>query len=92
MKSQFDLDESLELVKQGARIDGKDGILVPLIKQLTEAALEAEIESKWGQKYPIVIQSWRNKWEHLSAYFKYSEDIRRMIYTTNIIESVDNFI
>jgi len=39
------MDEALKLVKQGARIDGKDGVLAPLIKQLTEAALEAEIES-----------------------------------------------
>ena len=35
-----------------------------------------------------MIQSWKNKWENLSAYFKYPEDIRRIIYTTNIIESV----
>ena len=35
-----------------------------------------------------MIQSWRNKWENLSCYFKYPEDIRRIIYTTNIIESV----
>ena len=52
-----------------------------------EAALE-ELESVWGQKYPIVIKSWRSKWEHLSAYFKYPEDIRRIIYTTNSIEAV----
>jgi putative transposase len=45
MKQQFNMDEALELVKQGARIDGKDGVLAPLIKQLTEAVLEAEIES-----------------------------------------------
>jgi len=44
MKQQFNMDEALELVKQGARIDGKDGVLAPLIKQLTEAVLEAEIE------------------------------------------------
>ena len=55
-----------------------------------EAAEEAliQLEDKWGKKYPIVIQSWKNKWENLSAYFKYPEDIRRIIYTTNIIESV----
>lgn len=55
-----------------------------------EAAEEAliQLEDKWGKKYPIVIKSWRNKWEHLSAYFKYPEEIRRIIYTTNIIESV----
>ncbi len=52
-----------------------------------EAALD-ELESVWGEKYPIVIKSWRSKWEHLSAYFKYPEDIRRIIYTTNSIEAV----
>jgi transposase-like protein len=58
---------------------------------VSKEAAEMEIynlESKWGKKYPIVIQSWKNKWENLSAYFKYPEDIRRIIYTTNIIESV----
>ena len=54
---------------------------------------EAEIEldkpeEKWGQKYPIVFDSWRNKWDNLSNYFKYADPIRRVIYTTNIIESV----
>ena len=52
-----------------------------------EAALD-ELESLWGEKYPIVIKSWRTKWEHLSAYFKYPEDIRRIIYTTNSIVAV----
>lgn len=52
-----------------------------------EAALD-ELESIWGEKYPIVIKSWRTKWEHLSAYFKYPKDIRRIIYTTNSIEAV----
>ena len=47
-----------------------------------------KLEEKWGKKYPIVFQSWKNKWDNLSVYFKYPEDIRRVIYTTNIIESV----
>ena len=45
-----------------------------------------ELDEKWGDKYPIVIKSWRTNWEKLTAYFKYSEGIRKMIYTTNIIE------
>ena len=56
-------------------------------KEAAEAELD-RLEEKWGAKYPIVIQSWRNKWENLSNYFKYPEDIRRIVYTTNIIESV----
>ena len=56
-------------------------------KEAAETELD-RLEEKWGSKYPIVIQSWRNKWSNLSNYFKYPADIRRIIYTTNIIESV----
>ena len=56
-------------------------------KDLAEDEL-LKLEEKWGKKYPIVFQSWRNKWENLTVYFQYPEDIRRVIYTTNIIESV----
>ncbi|CAM3689384.1 Transposase, Mutator family [Vibrio aerogenes CECT 7868] len=56
-------------------------------RNATELALD-ELEAKWGKQYPVVIQSWRNKWEHLSAYFSYPEQIRRVIYTTNAVEAV----
>jgi transposase-like protein len=56
-------------------------------KEEAEAALD-KLEEKWGKKYPIVFDSWYNNWENLSNYFKYPADIRRIIYTTNIIESV----
>jgi putative transposase len=58
-----------------------------LNKEQAENELD-NLEEKWGNKYPIVIKSWRNKWDNLSNYFKYPEDIRKVIYTTNIIESV----
>lgn len=45
-----------------------------------------ELGEKWGKKYPAVIKSWHANWETLSQYFKYPEDLRRIIYTTNIIE------
>lgn len=54
-------------------------------KELAEDAL-LELEDKWGSKYPVVIQSWQNNWEHLSQYFKYTEPIRKIIYTTNAVE------
>lgn len=54
-------------------------------KELAEQRL-LELDEKWGQKYPMVLRSWQNKWEELSAYFKYSAEIRRLIYTTNAIE------
>ena len=65
--------------------------LKSVYQAVSKEAAEAELnllEEKWGGKYPIVINSWRNKWENLSNYFKYPEDIRRIVYTTNIIESV----
>jgi len=56
-------------------------------KEEAECELD-KLEEKWGKKYPIVFTSWRNKWENLSVYFKFHADIRKVIYTTNIIESV----
>ena len=52
-----------------------------------EDALDV-LEEKWGKDYPIVIKSWRGKWELLSAYFCYPEPIRRIMYTTNAVEAV----
>lgn len=56
-------------------------------KELAEDEL-LKLDDKWGKKYPIVLQSWQNKWENLSYYFKYPTAIRKIMYTTNIIESV----
>jgi putative transposase len=55
--------------------------------EAAEVALEA-LDAKWGEIYPIVLKSWRSKWHQLSAYFKYPEPIRRIIYTTNEVEAV----
>ncbi len=54
-------------------------------KELAETNLDA-LDVKWGNKYPIVINSWRNNWHKLSTFFKYTSDIRKVIYTTNTIE------
>ena len=53
-------------------------------KDAAEKALD-DLEIKWG-KYPIVIKSWRDSWDRLTAYFQYSQHIRRIIYTTNTVE------
>lgn len=58
-----------------------------LNKEAAESALD-ELERIWADKYPIVIRSWRSKWDNLSVYFKYPEPIRKVIYTTNSIEAV----
>lgn len=54
-------------------------------KDLAERNLD-KLEANWGTKYPAVIDSWRRNWDRLSNYFQYTEEIRRIIYTTNIIE------
>jgi len=56
-------------------------------KDIAETEL-LKLDEKWGKKYPIVLNSWNNKWENLSHYFKYPYPIRKIMYTTNIIESV----
>jgi transposase-like protein len=74
-KNQKEFMKDLKLVYQA------------ISKEAAEEQLN-RLEEKWGSKYPIVIQSWRNKWDNLSNYFKYPQEIRKVIYTTNIIESV----
>lgn len=54
-------------------------------KDLAQAKLE-QLRTKWVDKYPKVIESWERNWEHLSHYFAYTQAIRKVIYTTNIIE------
>ncbi len=65
--------------------------LKPVYKAATLNAAEIaldELEAKWGEKYPMVIKSWRDKWPTLSAYFKYPDYVRTAIYTTNAVEAV----
>ena len=52
------------------------------------AALE-EFGEEWNKKYPMIYQSWDRHWDDLSEFFKYAPDIRRAIYTTNAIESLN---
>lgn len=57
-----------------------------------ESAAEGldNFESKWGDKYAYAIQSWRRNWDNLVPYFDFPPQIRRIIYTTNIIESLNS--
>lgn len=60
---------------------------------LAEAELAMEqFEEKWGQKYPLVIKSWKNNWHYLTCFFDYSRHLRRIMYTTNIIEGFNKQI
>ena len=65
----------------------KDLKTVYQAETLDKAEYNLEVlDEKWGKKYPIVIKSWRANWANLTTYFKYSGEVRRLIYTTNPIE------
>mgnify|MGYP004685013515 CR=1 FL=1 len=49
-----------------------------------------ELEEKWKHKYPGAIQSWIDNWDVLSVFFKFSAEIRKIMYTTNAIESLNS--
>lgn len=55
------------------------------------AALDS-FEEKWGKKYQYAIKSWRTNWQNLSTFFKYPDEMRKLIYTTNPIESYNRAI
>jgi putative transposase len=66
------------------------------LKAIYSAATEAEAEfnlelfaEKWDQQYPTISKSWRAQWARVIPLFAFSEDIRKVIYTTNAIESVN---
>jgi len=58
-----------------------------------EALLALEqFSGRWDDKYPQISRSWRSHWDNLNTLFNYPEDIRRAIYTTNAIESLNSVI
>ena len=54
-----------------------------------EEALK-HFEETWDSRYPMISKSWRSNWSRIIPFFSYSEDIRKVIYTTNAIESLNN--
>ena len=54
-----------------------------------QAAL-VSFEKRWGKQYPHIAKSWYDHWDHLVLFLQYPEQIRRIIYTTNAIESLNN--
>lgn len=64
--------------------------LKPIYTAPSEAAATEELdrfEKVWGEKYPLIVRSWRNNWAEIATFFKYPPEIRKIIYTTNMIES-----
>jgi putative transposase len=49
-------------------------------------------ESPWGQKYPAIVAAWRRNWSEIIPFFAFPQDVRRMIYTTNAIESLNSTV
>ena len=69
------------------------------LKQIYQSATEEEalqaleaFSKRWDDKYPQISGSWHNHWENLNTLFSYPEDIRKAIYTTNAIESLNSVI
>jgi transposase-like protein len=54
------------------------------------AAAFTKIEQNWGAKYPASLQSWKNNWDRVTTFFRYPVELRRVIYTTNGIESLNS--
>lgn len=64
--------------------------LKPIYTAPSESAAAEELdqfEAAWGSKYPLIVRSWRNNWAEIATFFKYPPEIRKIIYTTNVIES-----
>jgi len=60
-------------------------------KQAAEAALK-DFSVKWGKKYPYAIRSWEENWDELTVFFDFPIEIRKIIYTTNLIENLNGKI
>jgi len=69
------------------------------LKQVHRSSTEEEalrefdnLEEKWLSKYPQISRSWRQNWDNLNTFFAYPEEVRKAIYTTNAIESLNSVI
>ena len=60
-----------------------------IVKEAVYTAIGIDLNAfgeRWDRKYPKISQSWRANWANLSTYFKYPQEVSRLIYTTNAIE------
>jgi transposase-like protein len=58
-------------------------------EEVARAELQAFGEGPWGRKFPTVVSAWQRAWERVIPFFAFPPEIRRLIYTTNAIESVN---
>ena len=69
--------------------------LKAIYQSATEQAALAELEAfanTWDERYPMISKSWRGHWDNLNTLFRYPPEIRKVIYTTNAIESLNSVI
>ena len=69
------------------------------LKQVYQASTEAQalealtaLSQKWQEKYPLVAKCWEDNWANIATFFDYPADIRKAIYTTNAVESLNSVI
>ena len=72
------------------------GALKTIYRAPTRAAAEETLDSfeagPWGEKYPAIVRSWRSAWERVAPFFAFSQPIRRAVYTTNALESLNSTV
>ncbi|WP_425094720.1 IS256 family transposase [Burkholderia ambifaria] len=58
-------------------------------EEAARQALQDFADGPWGEKYPTIVQSWQRAWEHVVPFYVFPPEIRRVVYTTNAIESLN---
>ncbi|OOB54912.1 hypothetical protein A8F71_13995, partial [Burkholderia cenocepacia] len=58
-------------------------------EEAARQALQDFADGPWGVKYPTIVQSWQRAWEHVVPFYVFPPEIRRVVYTTNAIESLN---
>jgi putative transposase len=69
--------------------------LKPIYRAANADAALIELErfdEAWGERYPMIAQAWRARWEHITPFLALTEDLRRIVYTTNTIEAMHRHI
>lgn len=80
-------DEVLSEVEQWQK-RGLEAIYQATDADAAQSALHAFADSEWGKKFPTVADMWKRQWEQVIPFFAYPQQVRKIIYTTNAIESL----
>lgn len=68
------------------------GALKPIYRAATETQAEQELQqfvAEWGQKYPAIARLWQQQWARITPFFEFPVEIRKVVYTTNAVESLN---